>query len=140
MYRSFAAMWEGWTKNLYVLFSGTLKHSLGALLTPLIVDWISCFALLVLLIVPGLASLKGEIAPGLLAAIVISLVVITYEQVTYRSALRLLGFSSAVAKYVFIGVPLFSLLLLNSAWAHHQGRVRWKGREYGPGHEKMGDK
>jgi hypothetical protein len=139
MYRSFGAMWEGWTKNLYLLFGGTFKNSVGALLKPLIVDWASCFALLVFLLVAGLASLKREISPGLLALILVCLAVIIYEQMTYRRTLRPLGYSSGVAKYIYLGAPLFTLLLLNSAWAHHQGRVRWKGRGYPPRRPTRGD-
>jgi hypothetical protein len=38
------------------------------------------------------------------------------------------GLSNLLAVF---GLPLFSLLLLNSYISHKRGRVRWKGREYG---------
>src|SRR2546427_5572479 len=39
MYRTFSEMWEGWTKNLYLLYGRNVKLILGAIATTVLVDW-----------------------------------------------------------------------------------------------------
>ena len=39
MYRTFSAMWEGWTKNLYLLYGRNVKLILGTIATTVLVDW-----------------------------------------------------------------------------------------------------
>jgi hypothetical protein len=36
-----------------------------------------------------------------------------------------------------VGLPVFSYLLLRSTVAHREGKVSWKGREYGPQRETI---
>src|SRR5437879_4958976 len=139
MYHTFPAMWEGWTKNLYALFGGTMKDTVRTVLKALMVDWLPGVALLGFLFILGLDVLKNEIPTGVLSAAGICLVMVSYQQTKYRRAVQRLGFSRGVAKYVYLGAPLFSLLLLNSARAHHRGRVRWKGRNYPTRHAEKGD-
>lgn len=139
MYRSFRAMWEGWTKNLYVLFGGTKRNTIRAILKALVVDWLPGVALPIFAFLLGSAALKREIPAGLLSVVVICLLLVSYQQTTYRQAVRTLGFSDEVAKYVYLGAPLFSLLLLNSARAHSRGRVRWKGRDCPTRYLRKGD-
>ena len=139
MYRSFSAMWEGWTKNLYTLFGGTMKSALGAALRAVIADLLPSLVLLYFLFVLGTELLRHHVSPGTLAGVGMCLLVIAFELMKYGRAIRRLGFISGVAKYVYLGAPLFSLLLLNSARAHSRGRVRWKGRDYPTGQLKRGD-
>jgi hypothetical protein len=139
MYGTFRAMWEGWTKNLYTLFGGTMKNTMRVILKAMVLDWLPGVTLPIFVFFLGLAVLKREIPASLLSAVAICLLLVSYEQTKYRQAVRGLGFSSGVAKYVYLGAPLFSLLLLNSARAHYQGRVRWKGRDYPTRRPKKGD-
>src|SRR5260370_5098585 len=56
MYRSFAAMWEGWKKNLYLLVGGTPGAAYRELVS--VVPWIP-FALLVLGLKVPIAFVAG---------------------------------------------------------------------------------
>src|SRR5258708_10124789 len=56
MYRSFAAMWEGWKKNLYLLVGGTPGAAYRELVS--VVPWIP-FALLVLGLKAPIAFVAG---------------------------------------------------------------------------------
>jgi glycosyltransferase involved in cell wall biosynthesis len=125
MYRTYAEMWSGWTKNLYLLYRGSLRRMLRAgaahvavwLCGPLVVLFILGFALLHLRAAApfGLAALAGAL----------------YGHFSYRRALRRIGFSPRLSPYFFLGAPLFAALLVNSFRAHRvTGAVAWKGRTY----------
>jgi len=126
MYRSTAAMIEGWSKNLALLFNNALMLALWRAL-----DFFLLFGLPILaveywnaqLAVRSLAWLGAGWALGLLWV---------------RTLVR---FYARVAKSNFppvdcmlapLGLPLFVLLLYRS-WFQHKvlKRVSWKGRSYG---------
>jgi hypothetical protein len=114
MYRTFAAMWQGWTKNLYLLMGGT-SRAVGRELFR-VVPWIP------LLVLPlGLVHLIwGVLGIALLAG----------RHAAYAADLRRNRFPGALALYYLPGVALYAAALLNSEWRYARGSVAWKGREY----------
>jgi len=117
MYRSFAQLREGWTKNLALLFCSPVR--LAALrLTEFV------------LIVGGGATavatgLRGKWHPAVVAA---TLTMILCGLLLKR--IRTAHFSWDANSLALIGLPLFSYLLLRSSIAHEKGTVSWKGRHY----------
>jgi glycosyltransferase involved in cell wall biosynthesis len=117
MYRSFSAMWEGWTKNLALLFSNLLRLAVGHLL--------------LFVMVPGLLIWGMLLYPRhqIDAFGVLSLGIYFY-------ALHLIDvwkahFSRSSNILAFLGLPLYASLLWSS-WLHSkkQGEITWKGRKY----------
>jgi len=117
MYRSFAQLREGWTKNLALLFtSPVLLAALRALEFVLIV---ASFAISLV------AALHGHWKP---AAVAGTLCVTLYAFFLMR--IRGAHFSWDANILAVFGLPLFSYLLLRSKSAHAKGSVPWKGRTY----------
>ena len=112
MYRSFAAMWNGWKKNLYLLVGGTPGAMYRELLS--VVPWIP-FALLVLGLRVPIAFMAGL---GLLVA----------RHVVYASTLLRNHFRGIYILYYIPAVVLYAGVLWASYRAHAQGVVEWKGR------------
>ncbi|HEY2018645.1 MAG TPA: glycosyltransferase family 2 protein [Bryobacteraceae bacterium] len=119
MYRSFGTMFEGWTKNLALLFGNPLSLAAWRILD---------LVLLVGLPILTVVMYERNLLPILVAALVL---------IWIRNLWR---FYRRVAKSNFpfkdclitpLGLPLFSVLLYRS-WFHHTitKRVSWKGREY----------
>jgi hypothetical protein len=114
MYRTFGAMWQGWTKNLYPLMGGTSRAA-GRELRG-VVPWIP---LLLLLLTPVHVML-GALGVVLLAG----------RHAAYAATLRRNRFPTAHALYYMLAVTLYAAVLLTSEWHYARGRVVWKGREY----------
>jgi len=118
MYRSFRDMWEGWTKNLALLFPHPARLAFARM---------SEFGLIVLCVVVAIVersrgdSLTGGIAAGL---------VIVFLGL-FWNRIRRAHFDWLSNALAIFGLPLFAILLLNSDVSHKRGSVRWKGREYG---------
>lgn len=118
MYRSFAQLREGWTKNLALLFPSPLMLAVVRLME---------FGLIV-----GSGGVAGRlgardrgglaIAMGVLCAVLYGL---------FLRRIRQAHFSWSSNALAVIGLPMFSYLLLRSKVAHREGKVSWKGREYG---------
>jgi cellulose synthase/poly-beta-1,6-N-acetylglucosamine synthase-like glycosyltransferase len=126
MYRTFGDMWQGWTKNLYLLYG----RSLARMLKELLALWTSSvipgvvFVACVLLLLAGAPKWYAVLA---LAALSLG----AYGFGRYRRALRTLGFNPWLAAYLPVGALLLGLLLINSALAYRwSGGIRWKGRLY----------
>ena len=125
MYRTAAAMIEGWTKNLALLFSNCLALALWRILD-----------ILLLFVLPVLAVELWNVhfAPHLMPWVYDGwLIVLLWVRNLFR-------FYGRVAKSNFpffdcaitpLGLPLF-VMLLYSSWYQHRilKRVSWKGREY----------
>jgi glycosyltransferase involved in cell wall biosynthesis len=117
MYRSFAQLREGWTKNLALLFPSPVRlAALRALEFVLIVASIA---------ISLTAGLRGHTRPAVIAGM---LAVIVYA--IFLARIRRAHFSWEANLLALLGLPLFSYLLLLSARAHANGSVPWKGREY----------
>lgn len=118
MYRSFPAMWEGWTKNLYLLFPRPRM---------LAISRSSEFAGIVLSVAVAAWKLaSGEIVDGAAAAGLLVAFLFLYQRRIRRAHFDWLSNCLAI-----FGLPLFAILLLNSDISHKRGSVQWKGREYG---------
>jgi len=117
MYRSYAQLREGWTKNLALLFPSPAR--LAALRAIEFVLIVASFAIAVA------TPLRGHWQP---AAIAGSLGVILYAFLFMR--IRRAHFSWDANTVALLGLPLFSYLLLRSKRVHANGSVPWKGRTY----------
>jgi glycosyltransferase involved in cell wall biosynthesis len=114
MYRTFGAMWQGWTKNLYPLMAGA-PRAVGRELRG-VVPWIP---LLLLLLTP-LHLILG----------VLGIVLLAGRHAAYAATLRRNRFPAALALYYLPGVALYATALLASERRYMRGSVTWKGREY----------
>jgi glycosyltransferase involved in cell wall biosynthesis len=125
MYRSFAQLREGWTKNLALLFPSPAQLALLRLTE---------FVLIVSgLIVAVAGYLRGHNRPALAAAIL----VLVLFSLFLRRILRA-HFSWEANALSLLGLPLFSYLLLQSRLSYKKGSVSWKGRTYGSGTNQTG--
>jgi glycosyltransferase involved in cell wall biosynthesis len=115
MYRSFAQLREGWTKNLALLF----PHPV----------WLAGLRLAEFLLIVGsveagiLAMLYGR---KLLGGLALSLFLLVCARFVAR--VRKANFASGATPFALAGLPLFAYLLVRSKAA--RGRVTWKGRHY----------
>ncbi len=117
MYRSFAAMWGGWKKNLYLLIGGKP----GAVFRELreVFPWIPVLVILL--------GLKTPIAAFLGVWLLI------FRQVSYGSELRRNHFPFSLILYYVPAVLLYAGVLWASYRSHANGKVEWKGREIAVG-------
>lgn len=126
MYRSFGAMWRGWTKNLFLLY-GRSPVKISKALSGLLLEW----APGALIIAFPLALLLAGWRAWLFYATLISIAAFWVEQWAYKRRLERLGLPESLANYFLLGAPLLSLLLLSSLRAYRLGgAVEWKGRTY----------
>ncbi len=119
MYRTFPQMWEGWTKNLALLFP-----SPGQLALVRALEFVLSFGGLVVFAV----GMTLEIPSVALAGLVISLLVTFHFFRRVRKAH--FGWISTIISPA--GLPIFVLLLLNSRLHYKRNQVSWKGRAYAP--------
>jgi GT2 family glycosyltransferase len=117
MYRSFAQLREGWTKNLALLF-----HSPGRLALLRMIEFVLIVASAVIACASAVA---GRWQP---AAIVAALCAILCG--IFLARIRRAHFHWDATLLALLGLPLFSYLLLRSKQFHQRGRVSWKGRTY----------
>jgi hypothetical protein len=118
MYRSFAKMWAGWTKNLARLFPSPL-----ALAPTRALEFLTMAGGMVIAATAGLHH-DEKLA---LFAMVASVPVITQ----FGRRIRQAHFSWDANLVAILGLPLFALLLLHS-YIHYRffRKVTWKRREY----------
>jgi glycosyltransferase involved in cell wall biosynthesis len=117
MYSSFSQLREGWTKNLVLLFP-----SAGRLAGVRLAEF--------LLVAGGLVfALAAWRRIPLSASILILAVVALYALLLRR--IRRAHFGWDATLLAFLGLPLFSYLLLRSRLSYEKGSVMWKGRTYG---------
>jgi glycosyltransferase involved in cell wall biosynthesis len=123
MYRSCAAMWEGWKKNLYTLMGGSLKGvktEVARAVLPILLT------LLATVTVSGITEsvilTAGVLAMGLLGILI-----------AYDAELESSGFSPRLLVYAIQGRILFAAALWASYRDHRNGRLNWKGRAYPAG-------
>ena len=122
MYRTFAQLREGWTKNLALLFPHPVR--LAALRA---LEFILILASLAIAIADSfLGHRHSAIAAATLCAILYAV---------FLTRIRRAHFSWNTNLLALFGLPLFSYLLLRSKRFHNRGTVAWKGRQY-PGNQK----
>jgi len=130
MYRTFAEMWRGWTKNLFLLYGQSLAKILKALAGLFAADMLPQVFFIILLIY----LLSGRRSAIIVAGIISSLAVILARQARYLRLVTELGFDSRAAAWRLEGAVILSALLINSAIAYRiSHRVEWKGRHYSTG-------
>ena len=119
MYRTFPQMWEGWTKNLALLFPSPEK--LAAMRAG---EFLLSFL--------GLTAFVAGLMVGnrlvALAGALVSLPV-TFN-FFHRIRQAHFGWINTIISPA--GLPIFVLLLVNSRLHYKRKQVRWKGREYAP--------
>jgi glycosyltransferase involved in cell wall biosynthesis len=117
MYRSFAQLREGWTKNLVLLFRSPVRLAVLRLME---------FALIVgggtIAVTTGLHGKR----PSAVAAAILTAAM----YILFMKRIRRARFSWDANVFALAGLPLFSYLLLRSRMAHMKGSVSWKGRRY----------
>jgi glycosyltransferase involved in cell wall biosynthesis len=123
MYRSFGAMWEGWTKNLSPLIGGTAVTAFKELakITPvletLLIAWFVWFG-----------WHTGQVDWGW--AVVMAVLMLSFRVARYGRDLYENRYSQRFIKYYVPAAGLYSLVLIVSWWKNFRGQVVWKGRGY----------
>ena len=112
MYRSFAEMWQGWRKNLYLLVGGTPEAVYRELFVAVPWAWIPLLAL-------------GAILPVILVA---ALGFMVARHVAYGLNLVRNQYPASLILYYVPAVILYAGVLWASYRAHARGYVEWKGR------------
>jgi len=117
MYRSFAKLAEGWTKNLVLLFPSPQRLALMRFLE---------FAL----ITGSVAELIRSGLHGRIVSALSSGVIAVILGGLFFKRIRRAHFSWDANVLALLGLPLFSFLLVRSWVFHRRGKVTWKGRQY----------
>ena len=119
MYRSFGAMWRGWTKNLYPLLGGRNENAEQELLITF--PWPA-----ILLLVAG-SFVRGAIGGTLLA---LGALALAARHALYGRELTLNRYSGKLIVYYAPACILYAAAVFASAWNYRRGRVVWSGRTY----------
>jgi glycosyltransferase involved in cell wall biosynthesis len=125
MYRSFAQLREGWTKNLALLFPSPV--------------WLAVLRLMEFLLIVGsveAAVLGALYHRKLIAGFALILFFIMCAKFVGR--IRKANFPSGATALALLGLPLFAYLLLRSNLHYRRGEITWKGRGYDPRREPRG--
>ena len=125
MYRTFPAMWQGWTKNLYPLMGGSFKRMFRE-----IADVFPVFFLFATLFFGWLLVRSHPLPLWTYAGLGVAGLG-SYSLWKGFSLYRNPNPFSAIEYYV-PGVCLYLAALLSSWWKNTHGRVLWKGRNYPP--------
>ena len=133
MYRSFSALWQGWTKNLYPLMGGTTRQALTELVEVFPAVEIVLLALL-------WALLLRTYTPHLWIPAVLLLLVLSRRFVRFGEALYRNLYPLSYIKYYVPGMCLYSAALVASWWKNTRGSVQWKGRTYQAGARPLAQK
>jgi len=116
MYRNWAQLRDGWTKNLALLFRQPSRLALRSMLY-----WIAAWASLAI-------AIDGALARHFAWISVAAVWLLVYRRIR---AAHFSVVSNLMA--MALGLPVFAYLLLRSRRAHAHGQVSWKGRSYGKG-------
>jgi len=118
MYRSFAALWEGWTKNLVLLF----PH-------PLLLAGLRGLEFLAIVALAVSSAILAVNKSGTAAVWMGGAAVLLWGLFLFR--IRRAHFSWGANLLSLFGLPFFASLLIRS-WLHSRvrGAVTWKGRKY----------
>jgi glycosyltransferase involved in cell wall biosynthesis len=118
MYRNFAQLYEGWTKNLALLFDSPLRLAIvrGA-------EFVIIFGGAVVAVIGVIRSQLAIAATGGAVAATAWLL--------FLRRIRRAHFGWDANLLAVLGLPVFVSLLRASALSHKHGSVTWKGRTYG---------
>ncbi len=127
MYHTFAEMWQGWTKNLYLLYGGNVPRMLAAVASLWFLDVLPVLAFVAACLWVALMRAGGV---AMLTAVCFFLVALA-RQWNYGRVLPQLGFEASLANYQPVGAAILGALMVNSLRAHRAtGNIEWKGRHY----------
>lgn len=114
MYRSFGAMWQGWTKNLFPLLGGS-RQVVGR-------ELIS--------VIPWIPALLLAVGARFHVFAILGLLLLAGRHAAYAAVLRRNQVPLSRIFYYVPGVTLYGAALVSSMRRYASGRVIWKGREY----------
>jgi Glycosyl transferase family 21 len=120
MYRSFHAMWEGWTKNLYPLMGGRPGVVVGEISRWLVAAFLTLLG--------GYMALNYRTSASMFPVVFLAIVAgahLRYAVDLYRNL-----YPISYIQYYCVGVFLYSAALIASWWKNTHGTVVWKGRVY----------
>src|SRR5579871_20747 len=117
MYRGFGQMWEGWTKNLALLFPHPRKLAATRML--------EFCAIAGCLVLAARKASEGEVR-----AAAIGLMLAAGFWTAFLRRIQRAHFDALSNACAIFGLPMFAILLLNSSISHRRGSVSWKGRAY----------
>jgi glycosyltransferase involved in cell wall biosynthesis len=117
MYRSFAQLREGWTKNLTLLFPSPVRLAVLRLME------------FVLIAGGGVGVLVTGLHEKWLPALIAALLSVTLYGF-FLKRIRRAHFAWDADVLSLIGLPVFSYLLLRSRALSSSGKISWKGRTY----------
>src|SRR5215469_3040611 len=117
MYRNFAQLREGWTKNLTLLFPRPAWVAVKILL-PWGIPWLTLMLSFV-----GFPELMHRWWWSVIFVMGAVRNTMRLQRANFDLAMEFLGAS--------FGMPMFAYLLLRSKRMHRKGTVGWKGRSYG---------
>jgi glycosyltransferase involved in cell wall biosynthesis len=117
MYRSFAQLREGWTKNLALLFPTPGRLALLRLTEFVLIVGSA-----------AVASRNGAGGRWQAGAMVAAFAIVMFA--FFLARIRRAHFPWDADVLSLLGLPLFAYLLLRSKVAYSTGNVRWKGRMY----------
>ena len=123
MYRTFGAMWQGWTKNLYPLMGG--KPMAVLLEVGDVFPWAEIFVFSSLWMEWARRHVASAWFWPALAAFLLCWRVFRYGIELYRNL-----YPVSYIKYYVAGVCLYCAALIASWWKNTHGAVHWKGRTY----------
>jgi hypothetical protein len=127
MYRTFGEMWQGWTKNLYLLYGGDAVRMLSRIAGLWLLDVLPLLGLAAMFA----AFVSGHVH-GIAMAPALGLLILWAARLwNYGKALARLGFEPRLSGFLPLGAALLGLLMLESLRAYSTtGSVQWKGRQY----------
>src|SRR5215831_11096886 len=121
MYRTFGAMWEGWTKNLYPL--------IGARPSSVLLEMAAVLRWAAVLLVALINLQEHVFGVGRFFVVCLAIALAgahaSYALALYRNLLPV-----SRVKYYMVGVCLYVAALTASWWKNTRGTVAWKGRTY----------
>jgi glycosyltransferase involved in cell wall biosynthesis len=117
MYRSFAQLKEGWTKNLALLFPSPLRLAVLRLVEFLLIA------------VSFVAAVFEEFRNRPLLAFALFVLSLALS-IIFLKRIQKAHFPAQANRVALFGLPIFAYLLLRSSVSYKQGKVEWKGRTY----------
>lgn len=121
MYRTFRAMWQGWTKNLFELMGGTAGSFAREILE-------TFPALEIVLVLAGLTA-TGPVRWILIAPLIVS----ASGHLRYGLWLKENRYPFSFIQFYVPASLLYAAVLSASYWKYVRGAVSWKGRRYSAG-------
>ncbi len=120
MYRSFGAMWQGWTKNLFPLLGGSRQVVERELVS----------------VIPWIPALLLAVGARFHVFAILGLLLLAGRHAAYAAVLRRNQVPLSRIFYYVPGVTLYGAALVSSMRRYASGRVAWKGRVYPVGNAR----